>query len=683
MNRTSRAGAAITAGRLMAIGLAGCLCAQQPPPLRVEVSILQVDAVVTGPDGRPVTDLRQEEFEVLVDGQPRPVKYLSYVQMGAVASVVPGSAPGKSPAAAALSPSTVRRTVALVVDDLRMSMESLHFTREALKKFIDEQMAPGDLVAIVSTSGRVGPLQQFTTDKAMLRSAVGRLWFLLNGGGQGGTVKPLGSDVEDPNGSLAYLRQRRFNVGTMGAVRQVIAGMRTLPGRKSVVLFADGVAISRHQLNDPSLTAGELNQVAQGANQAAVVIYTIDPRGITFPGIQAQDDLQGMEEEQVRVALEGRRDRTRQSAEGLRLLAAETGGLPYLNTNDIAGSLGRVMQDQSGYYLLGLAATELDVSQPKQSAPTRRITIRVRRPGLRVRYRRSYVGGLEGTARAAGTPGQQLAAAIASPFAVNELRLRLTPIFTVGPNGKSLVRALLHVDGRELEFGAPDSTGQRLAQIRILALLESDDPKAQAAEEKTYGIRVQPEALARIQHDGLVYSLPQEVSKPGPYQLRVAVRDQVSGRIGSAARFIEVPDLSRGALAVSGITMVNGDWRASGEEAAATPGATDISPAARVFERNQTFSYGVMVYNARPDSKSGKTDWELQPRLIRGEAVVWEGQRIPVVAPPGADARRLPAGGVLRLGARSLPGEYLLEVQVIDRTGKHAPISQWMDFDLQ
>jgi hypothetical protein len=116
--------------------------------------------------------------------------------------------------------------------------------------------------------------------------------------------------------------------------------------------------------------------------------------------------------------------------------------------------------------------------------------------------------------------------------------------------------------------------------------------------------------------------------------------------------------------------MAPGDWRSRIRDAQDT-GAGDVSAAARVFERGKPFSYGLMVYNPKPGTS-------IEPRLLRGAQVVWEGKRIAV-----ADALRSPSGGVLTLGAGTTPGEYELEVRVVGRDGRPLGAPQSVDFELR
>lgn len=161
---------------------------QQNPDntIRITVNLVQVDAVVSDSKGKQVTNLEAKDFEILQDGKPQKITHFSYVSTvppkPAVPSTQVAAVDKKAPPAPPvptqrLKMNQVRRTIALVVDDLGLSFESIAQVRGALKKFVDNQIEPGDLVAIMRTGAGMGALQSFTTNKAELYAAIERVKF--------------------------------------------------------------------------------------------------------------------------------------------------------------------------------------------------------------------------------------------------------------------------------------------------------------------------------------------------------------------------------------------------------------------------------------------------------------------------------------------------------------------------
>src|SRR3982751_2151371 len=157
--------------------------------VRITTNLVQVDAIVTDKSGKLVTDLKPEEFEIYEDSRAQKITNFSFVASEGESAPQPvaekssnKSAPPVPPVR--LRPEQVRRTIALVVDDLGLSFESTAYVRQALKKFVDRQVQPGDLIAIIRTGGGMGALQQFTSDKQQLYAAVERVkWNPMGRGG--------------------------------------------------------------------------------------------------------------------------------------------------------------------------------------------------------------------------------------------------------------------------------------------------------------------------------------------------------------------------------------------------------------------------------------------------------------------------------------------------------------------
>jgi hypothetical protein len=170
-----------------------------------------------------------------------------------------------------------------------------------------------------------------------------------------------------------------------------------------------------------------LRSLTDVANRASVVVHTIDPRGLQFEGLTAEDNTNGLSSDQVNDLLLARRNDLNDSQDGLKYLAEETGGLAIANDFNINRGIRRVMDDHS-YYLVGYEPDD-DTFDPK----TRRynkLIIKVTRPGTRVRYRSGFFGISEEQIAKQPQPSQGIYHALTSPFAINDISLRLNALFT-------------------------------------------------------------------------------------------------------------------------------------------------------------------------------------------------------------------------------------------------------------
>ena len=158
--------------------------------VKISTNLIRIDVSVTDAKSKPVTDLKQSDFDVFENGAKQKITSFSFVS--SVRDRTPLLKPVEKtqdatlPAPPTLTPrpSALRRTIALLVDDLSLSFESVYYTKRALKKFVDEQMQEGDLVAVIRTGAGVGALQQFTSDKRMLHAAIERVkWNPMGSGG--------------------------------------------------------------------------------------------------------------------------------------------------------------------------------------------------------------------------------------------------------------------------------------------------------------------------------------------------------------------------------------------------------------------------------------------------------------------------------------------------------------------
>ncbi len=615
----------------------------------VSVNLVQVDAVVSDSKGHPVSDLGAEDFAVTEDGKPQKITNFSWNAVK----------PAEAVRAGRMTAEDVRRSIVLMIDDSGpWAEQDMLPVMGAARKFVSGQIAAGDLVSVTASRGGMGFYAQFTSDKRQLNAAIDRIaqrpgfgrWtigppVLLDEYGNEAPVKmapgePSYSFRAPPPNPLAHLIW-------------AIQGLANTPGRKAVVLFS-------HAFAAPA-------SIVEMANRAGVVIYVIDPHGT---------DLR-MEERATTHGIE--LHVTGQMATGVapyRVLARQTGGLFLISAPgaDLTSDLGKVLEDMSGYYLIGF--------QPERSEAElagRRvhhdIQVKVRRKGLTVRARNGFLGA-PAAAEAAPAPhttDEFLQQALYSPFNPGKIRLRVDATAAASrphPQTKqreAMLRALLQADGRDLVFRDSGEGKKKLVYSVLVAVFHQDGTPA-ANSEQTFTIEVTPEEAAHVAASGLHTSLTVKLAKPGPYQLRAAVRDEGSETVGSAYSFVDVPDFNREQIALSHISLAAGS---GGREAGGAAWGEYATGSSIGFEC-EVFGFRT---GARP---AGEPRVEMEIRLFRegADSPVFESQPVPV---PKATLAENFLAGRLGIGSDFVPGDYTLQLVVYDRLAgaKKRVATQW------
>ena len=682
--------------------------------VKITTNLVQVDAVVTDRSGRRITDLLPDEVDMLEDGKSQKITNFSYINLESRLAEGTSPPPKADKNAPPLPPARirleqVRRTMALVVDDLGISFESAYQVRRTLKKFVDEQMQSDDLVAIIRTGAGVGALQQFTSDKRQLYAAIEKVKW--NPTGRGGIaafapiqsnplIRATGSELSQRETTgeddLNQFREDIFAVGTLGALNYVVRGLRELPGRKSVVLFSEGFRLfsAEDQFGNARIIAA-LRHLTDLANRASVVIYSMDPRGLQPLGLTAADSVGSMSPTQVDQELSNRRNAFLDSQSGLDYLSQRTGGLTIKNNNDLLGGMKRIIADQEGYYLIGYRPDDSTFDRVNGRTKFHNISLKIKRTGkYNVRMRNGFYGvSDEGVTAVTATPQMQIYRALMSPFGASGIHLRLTSLFANSAKRGSAMHSLLHVDARDIDFKeGPD--GLCKAVIDILALAFGDNGQVIEQFSYTQTLQIPKQNLTKLMNNGFTYNMTFPIKKPGAYQLRTALRDHSSERVGSATQFIEVPDVKKNKLLLSGLLMkgvpietyLKGTSMSTEEQngndisADALPNS---SPAVRQFRTGMALMYGFSIYNAQLDKVTGKPNLKTQVRVFRNGEQLFSGNELPYDPKDQLDLKRLTAGGGIQLGTAMSPGEYVLQIIVTD-IAKEKPrvATQWMDFEI-
>jgi VWFA-related protein len=379
--------------------------AQQTPIFKSTTALVEVDAIILNKDGQFVPGLKAEDFELREEGKPQQIQQFYMVTHDrAQRSDLPETA--QMPDALQAG----HRVFVLLFDEGHLANDSLLRSKAGAEKFISEQLAPGDVGGVFLDGGMFKG--RMTSDRAELLSGVravrpafdNRQALLapfrefpripsevdatrvadgarelvneiakaackedaqscLSAGGQGAVENQIEAK------SRLYVRQARMLTSqTLQNLRMVVRGLSHFPGRKTVVFMTEGFYVEESR----SL----LEQISAQASRAGVTIYSIDGRG-NINQMSSNPDVVRPERARSLAFDTG--------TDGPTILTSGTGGLMVAGIDDMSRAFGMVVRDTSTYYVIGYQP-----SNTRMDGKFRKIELKSRIPGLRIRARRGY-----------------------------------------------------------------------------------------------------------------------------------------------------------------------------------------------------------------------------------------------------------------------------------------------------
>lgn len=674
--------------------------------VRVRTELVQTDVTVLDRRGRRVEGLGREQFELSVDAKPRSISFFEPVTLQTSAEAKAPVGPAAATATLlterksqpARAPRDRGRVVFFFIDDLHLSSDNLIRTRKAILQFIDSAMAENDQVAIVSTSGQIGFLQQLTDNRAVLREAAQRLNYRRSLETYAGKVPISEYDAaqvsEHFNRELfAYLvaatasefqtdaltaanmvinrvhqigaQSRTTTINTLSALMGLMRSSAQLPGRKIVFFVTDGFIADPRVSNISEM----LREVTKAAAQVGAVVYPMDARGV-FSDTTTDASRNGYPDYTGSVSrnLLGETEATQ---EPLQILAAETGGRAFINSNSFQDDFARALDESSSYYLLAWRPEGTIELSGKA-----RVTVGIKgRPDLKVRVRRGFIEapttptsklartGGSGAARSTG-PDDELRATLGSLYPLRSLPVALSVGYMNSAKGPVLL-ASMQIDGAALK--ADPAAEVRKTEVDVLGVAIDDRGSLSSFKQR---LAIEPDSIASGARP--VIWNQQLALAPGLYQVRVAVRERDSGRTGSAMQWIEVPNISTGQLTMSSLFLGERKPSETGEKFATAPRPVMVDVEHR-FARSSVLRFQTYIYNATREASD--PDISIDARVLRFGApvVVLPSARLPTDTT--ADRSSLPYWAEMSL-AKLPPGNYVLEVTATNRTAKAVAFQQ-------
>lgn len=673
----------------------------------LESPLIELTVFVTDERGRPVTGLRRDDFEVLEAGVPQHISTFGVERFDARLEL---PRPTGEDRPEQFAPGISHRTILLVVDDLHIAPHNMARVKRALLEFIDGDLRDGDDVVFVTPSGRLGFLQQLTHEPAVMRLAVGRLM---------GQKTSFSSTFDrlaltphlaerllrrDPTALEAVVRELRaqqpllspdaaMNMAMMSARQLIgqieqralatintlagaIATLRRRPGSKLAIFISEGFLLSTVSTR----VRRRLQSVIDAATRASVVVYTVDPQGLHTTSSDPGRSPHDVTPEMINVRLSDRLSEQSAQQEALATIAHQTGGMAFLNHNDLQAGLRSVLAENNFYYSIGY--------QPSQTrskrARFRSIQVRVKgHPRWRVRFQQGYLATRRAKPKSstgARRPEDRVREALAAIIPYEEIGVTARANFINVPGSGSLIIAAIHLDGRTLRFRRIDGTFR--ATVELAGAFYDTEGRVVHSFSKKLDLNLRPRTYQDILRRGVEY-IEHVRPRPGLYQMRVAIVEPSTGRLGSASQWIDVPDLNERTLQLSDIFFLA---EPSPDSSIGSDGRTPqraepmlIAPTQRVFDRNGRLDFGFYIYNAqRP--MGGTPDLVVQIQVLQNNMPVVTSPLRVVPIGEGTDERRIFYGRRLLLQSL-VPGRYELRVIVIDRRSRQRAVKR-IDFSI-
>jgi VWFA-related protein len=526
--------------------------APQPPRIRTGINYVRVDAIVTDRKGNPVFDLKQDEFRIKEDGKPQAIESFTVVKIDdSVTQQIDGPPAREIRSIFEEQREAQRPDVRLFIillDDYHVRRGNDMVVRKPLIEFIENQLAPADMVAIMYPLTPVTGLT-FTRNRASLVSAI------ENFQGRRFDYKPMNQFEEQyayyPAATVEQVRNQVVMTALKGAAMR-LGGLRE--GRKSVIFVSEGfTTILPPQLNDPNAQMPGLGNAARGSasaqnsdraefaaqvdmisdmsliftemNRNNTSIYAVDPRGLApFE----YDINQG-------VGLQVDRKHLDMGLDTLRALADNTDGRAIINRNDLGKGMQQIMRDASGYYLIGYNSAQ---------APTdgrfHKIDVEVTRKGVDVRARKGYWAYTAEDAARADAPRVEAPAAVTAALATLVEPPRGRPArFWIGTsraeNGKSKVTFAWEP--------IPPVPGERrpgdesVSHVTLTALAPDGRPLFRGRVPEQSPAVTPPSTPAPVSAS---FEVP-----PGRMQLRITVQNATGQVMDSSTSDVNVPDYTK------------------------------------------------------------------------------------------------------------------------------------------
>ena len=664
---------------------------QKRPVFRGNTQVVSVDVIVRDGSGGVVRGLTAADFEVTEDGKPQEISSFTFEEISdkpAAAKTIDLLAGAetrlaedarRSPTAPAASPAPAdaeakpissqdlagRRLIVLLFDISSMQPEDVQRAVDSATKYVNETMSPADMVAVATVSSMLDVLTDFTGDKTKVGTALARLGYT-----EGTATAPPAADTvatdeqtaaDETTASDDTVAMDMFNNDVrLRALKALAETLAPLEQKKSILYFSAGMERSGED------NQVELRAAINAAVRAHVAIYPVDTRGLqaVVPGGNASQASgrgtalfsgRGVSQQFSRLSA---------SQGTLVSLASDTGGRAFTDSNDFGDAFKRVQRDMSAYYLLGYNSANL-----AKDGRFRRIRVRLKKqmPGARVEARQGYYADRDFAHTARGDRETQLQEMLFSAVSATDLPVLVNAGFFRLAADRYYVPISMAVPGSAIPL--PAEKDKDKVELDVLGLVQDEQGRPVGRIRQT--MKLPPGSVGALNSKQVLYQSAVTLP-PGRFSIKVVVRENTSGLMGSFEAPVIVPELKTAPLKVSSVVLSTQVQPAKdrSDNPLVRNGEQLVPNLTHVAGKDQKLLFYYEVYD--PASADAAPDVRTSLAFYRGKVKVFE---TPVVERATIDdPSRKAAVFKLEVPGGSLPaGLYTCQINIIDSiSGKFA-----------
>jgi len=695
--QTFRVSYRVIAITLIVALLFSSLSAQTPAPqsqktsqqgafrIKVETELVLVNVVARDKQGRPVQDLKADDFTLLEDGKTQHITTFDSENLDTT-PINAAAGPSQQTVAVQSSASSKplltskdveqelnnKRVIVLFFDLTSLQPDELQRSVDAAKKYVQNKMTAADMIAIVSLASSLRLDADFTNDRARLLRILNRF---THSEGQGMDNGATGdTDMVEETGDAYTADESEYNqfntdrkLQALQSVCQVLARFNQ---KKNIIYFSGGMTQTGIE-NEAALRAA-----VNTAVRSNVAIYTMDSRGLeAMPpgGTAANASLRGTAMYSG-AAVRNQLDQNFASQETLVTLAGDTGGKAFLDTNDLGQVFDRVQKDTSVYYVLGYKS-----NNPLRDGRYRHIQVKVNRPGINLEFRKGYYAPKDYKHFNAEDKERQLTDELGAEMSSTDVAVYMAAAYFRLDESRFYIPVSLVVPGSQIPFTKGGDKDKATLDVIGEVLDELKRPVSSVRET----VKLALDSSQQVQRKNVQYTTG-FILTPGKYHFKFVVRENEGGKIGSFETDFTVPDIRKVPLKMSSVVLASQrqENTKKGQNPLVRDGSELIPNIAHVFTPDQHLFLFYEVYDPAKDKlpvtaadSKDKTPPIKNPVHLLTSILFFNG-KVKAFETPLVEARQLNAperkAAVFQFDvplAQLKPGFYTCQVNVIDDAG--------------